>query len=295
VFFDRETRGRHTELEFAGLYVQDQLEITDYFQVIGGLRFDRFDIDFENTLNGATIGRVDNVWSPRLGFVFKPFEALSLYASSSRSFLPGAGDQFNLLTVTSQNLEPEEFNNRELGFKWEVAERLFFTGAIYTLDRENQIVTTGPQTGTQVGQTRTEGGELGLTGYVTEAWQVSAGYGHQVAEVVVGAPGDVGKEVPWVPHHTFSLWNKYQFTQMWGAGVGVVHRTEYFAALDNTVTIPGYTRVDAALFLELNENWSAQLNVENVLDEEYFISAHNNNNISPGAPRSAYLTVKASY
>jgi catecholate siderophore receptor len=246
-------------------------------------------------LNGAIFGRVDNVWSPRLGFVFKPFEALSLYASSSRSFLPGAGDQFNVLTVTSQNLEPEELNNRELGFKWEVAERLFFTGAIYTLDRENQIVTTGPQTGTQVGQTRTEGGELGLTGYVTEAWQVSAGYGHQVAEVVVGAPGDVGKEVPWVPHHTFSLWNKYQFTQMWGAGVGVVHRTEYFAALDNTVTIPGYTRVDAALFLELNENWSAQLNVENVLDEEYFISAHNNNNISPGAPRSAYLTVKASY
>lgn len=298
VFFSNPNRRRHTELELAGVYIQDQLEITRYFQVIGGLRFDRFDLAFRNGLTGQELERVDDVWSPRIGVVFKPFEALSLYVSSSRSFLPGAGDQFNVLDVTTSTLEPEEFNNRELGFKWEVAPRLFFTGAIYVLDRENQVVSSGPFAGTQVGETRTEGGELGLTGYITEAWQVSAGYGHQVAEVVVGTPGatgTTGKEVPWVPHNTFSLWNKYQFSPMWGAGVGVVHKTEYFAEVSNLVTIPGYTRVDAALFLNLDENWSAQLNIENILDEEYFASAHNNNNISPGAPRSAYVTVKAAF
>jgi catecholate siderophore receptor len=50
-----------------------------------------------------------------------------------------------------------------------------------------------------------------------------------------------------------------------------------------------------ALFVTIDENWSVQLNVENVFDEEYFASAHNNNNISPGAPRSAYVTVKAKF
>ena len=295
VFFNNPNRRRDTTLETAGIYVQDQLEVSKYLELIGGIRFDRFDLDFTNGLTGDKFSRVDEVWSPRAGAVFKPSEALSVYVSYSRSFLPSAGDQFNLLTVSAETLKPEEFDNREFGFKWEVAPRLFFTSALFRLDRENQVVADGPFAGAQLGVTRTDGGELGLTGYVTDQWQVSAGYGHQVAEVISGTPGNIGKEVPWVPHNTFSLWNRYQFTPMWGAGVGVIHKTEFFAELNNKVVIPGYTRVDAALFFTLNDQWSAQLNVENIFNEDYFASAHNNNNIMPGAPTSVYVTVGAKF
>ena len=48
-----------------------------------------------------------------------------------------------------------------------------------------------------------------------------------------------------VPHHTFSLWNRYQICPRLGAGLGIVHRWDMFAAIDNTVTLPGYTRADA--------------------------------------------------
>lgn len=296
VFYNNINRRRHTELETASVYFQDQLEITRYLEVIGGLRFDRFDVAFVNGINGVRLDRIDEVWSPRIGVVFKPLETLSLYISSSESFLPGAGDQFNnLTTVSGATLEPEGFENREIGFKWEVAPRLFFTGAIFTLDRTNQIITSGPFNGEQVGLTRTEGGELSLTGYVTDAWQVSAGWGHQIAQVEQGNPANIGKEVPFVPHNVYSLWNRYQFLPMWGVGLGVIHQTESFAELNNLVELPEFTRVDAALYFNPSENWSAQINVENVLDEEYFASAHNNNNISPGAPRSAYVTVKARF
>ncbi len=299
VFFNNPVRRRSTELQVASGYIQDQLEITKYFEVIGGLRYDHFDIAFENGLNGQTIERVDNVWSPRLGFVVKPLEALSLYVSTSESFLPGAGDQFNNLTLANgSSLAPEQFQNDEIGFKWEVASRLFLTGALFKLDRTNQIVTVGPGVSAQVGSTRTEGGEISLTGYLTNEWQVSAGWGHQIAEIEVGnSSGAVvaGNEVPFVPHNVYSLWNRYQFTRMFGAGVGVIHQTEQFAAADNLVTLPSFTRVDAALFVDFAENWSAQVNVENVFDQDYFASAHNNNNISPGAPRAAYVTVKAKF
>jgi catecholate siderophore receptor len=235
------------------------------------------------------------VWSTRVGAVFKPTETLSAYISTSNSFLPSAGDQFdNLQLVNGDTLEPEEFQNDEIGFKWEVAPRLLFTGAIFQLDRSNQIVTTGPQSGQQVGLTRTRGGELALTGYVTDQWQISAGWGHQIAEVVDG--GDLtGKEVPWVPHNVYSLWNRYQFTQMFGAGLGVIHQDESFANTDNAVVLPSFTRVDAAFFFDFNENWSAQVNVENIFDEEYYPAAHNNNNISPGAPRQAFVTLRARF
>lgn len=293
VFYNNLNRGRATELDAQSAYVQDQLEIGRYLEIIGGLRFDRFDLGFQDTRPGREddrFARVDNVWSPRAGVVFKPSDTISLYVSYSKSFLPSGGDQFDVLTVTSATLEPEEFENREIGFKAELLPRLFFTGALFQLDRTNQVIASGPFAGQQVGETRTEGGELGLTGYITDNWEVSAGFGHQIAIVE-----ETGLEVPWVPHNTFSLWNKYQFSPMWAAGLGVVHKTSFYAAADNKVEVPGYTRLDAALYFTVNETWSAQLNVENILNEDYFASAHNNNNIMPGAPAAAYLTVNARF
>lgn len=304
VFYDRFQRDWHTEVSTYSGYIQDQLEITKYFELIGGLRFDRFDVAFDGTTAGVngnnpqSLSRVDDVWSHRVGAVFKPIETASIYIATSNSFLPGAGDQFGNLTTPvtgGQTLAPEEFNNDEIGFKWEVAPRLFLTGAIFELDRTNQIITTGPQTGEQAGLTRTKGGELAVTGYITNEWQISAGWGHQIARVVEGNPASVGHEVPFVPNNIYSLWNRYQFTPLFGVGLGIIHQDSSFAALDNTVELPSFTRVDAAFFFDFNENWQAQVNIENIFDEEYYASAHNNNNISPGAPRQAFVTVRAKF
>jgi catecholate siderophore receptor len=311
---------QHTDLTLAGVYVQDQIAISRYIDLIGGIRFDHFDLDFTcrtdttpnptprcasgtalGDVNSTAFDRVDNVWSPRAGVVFKPLEEVSLYASYARSFLPSSGEQFGNLSggVTGTvNLKPEEFVNREIGFKWEVAENLFFTGALFQLDRMNQFVAIGPGVSAQIGKTRTEGGELTLTGYLTKDWEVVAGYGYQVADVVSGSlvtPITTGKEVALVPHHTFSLWNKYQFLPDWAAGVGVLSRTGMYANIDNTVTLPGFARVDAALFWDINENLEAQLNVENVLDTEYYSTAHNNNNITPGSPQAYFVTITSRY
>jgi len=293
-----------TEVDTYSGYIQDQLEITKYFEIIGCLRFDRFDVSAVNSTNPANVinlDRVDDVWSHRVGAVFKPTETASVYIATSTSFLPGVGDQFinldNQAGVTVTNLEPEEFQNNEIGFKWEVAPRLFFTGAIFELERSNQIVPTGAGIAEQVGLTRTRAGELSLTGYVTDEWQISAGWGHQIARVVDAGTNIAteGNEVPFVPNNIYSLWNRYQFTPLFGAGLGIIHQDSSFASLDNAVELPSFTRVDAAFFFDFNENWQAQVNVENIFDEEYFASAHNNNNISPGAPRQAFVTVRARF
>src|SRR3546814_8600222 len=56
---------------------------------------------------------------------------------------------------------------------------------------------------------------------------------------------------------------------------------------DLTTRLPAFTRVDAALFFKANERLEFQVNVEKLLDESYFSDAHNNNNITPGAPINA--------
>ena len=65
--------------------------------------------------------------------------------------------------------------------------------------------------------------------------------------------------------------------------------------VSNAVKLPGYARVDAAVFWDINDNVKAQLNVENVFDTEYYATAHNNNNITPGSPQAYYVTVTSRF
>jgi catecholate siderophore receptor len=71
---------------------------------------------------------------------------------------------------------------------------------------------------------------------------------------------------------------------------GVVHQAKRYAAIDNTVTLPAFTRVDGGAYLTLPRGLTAQLNVENLLDTRYYATSHGNNNIMPGAPRTLRLT-----
>jgi catecholate siderophore receptor len=57
------------------------------------------------------------------------------------------------------------------------------------------------------------------------------------------------------------------------------------------VTVPAYTRVDGALFWDVTSKLRLQVNAENLLGEDYWVSAHSNNNITPGSPRAARVTL----
>jgi catecholate siderophore receptor len=80
-----------------------------------------------------------------------------------------------------------------------------------------------------------------------------------------------------------------------GAAVGVIYRSDMFATIDNTVTLPGYTRFDVAAYYSLTKDLRLQLNVENVFDKGYWANADSNTNLSPGSPRAARLGVVAKF
>ena len=169
----------------AAVYVQDQIRISPMFEIVAGLRFDRFELDITNLNNGGEFGRTDNLWSPRLGLIFKPMPNLSFYASYSRSYLPQSGDQFSGLAINTETLKPERFDNYELGAKWEPIEGLLATAAIYQLDRSNTRVANPDVAGTFLlsGEQRSKGIELGLERSISDNWQISAGYAWQEAEI----------------------------------------------------------------------------------------------------------------
>jgi catecholate siderophore receptor len=279
------------------VYAQNQVEIGPHVQGILGIRFDHLELNYLNKRNDQRLARTDNLVSPRAGLVVKPVVPLSIYASLGVSFLPGSGDQFGSLTATSQTLEPEQFTNREVGIKWDARADLALTAALYRLDRTNTTAPDPVLAGVvvQTGEQRTTGWEVGASGSVTSRWQVAGGYTNQLAKIVsrtsAAAPG---ARVPLVPRQTLSLWNRYQLHSRIGTGVGVVHQAKLFAAIDNTVTLPAFTRIDAAAFLTLTRSLRAQLNVENLFDTRYYATSQGNNNIMPGSSRSLRVTLNVS-
>jgi catecholate siderophore receptor len=263
-----------------------------------GARYDYFDLRYHNNRNGDEIRRIDRLVSPRAGLVIKPVEAVSLYASYSISYLPSSGDQFSSLTSVTQQVKPEKFVNIEAGLKWDIRPSLLLTAAIYRLDRTHTR-STDPNDPTHIIQTggqRTNGFEIGLDGRITRSWTMTGGYAYQDAFITSATVAAVaGKQVGQVPHHNFSLWNKYQVTSKLSAGLGIIRRSVMFAAVDNTVILPGYTRADAGIFYMINEKWLVQANLENLTNTRYYLNADSNTNISPGSPRSLRLGLVARF
>lgn len=287
----------HTRALVTSAYLQDQVEFTRWAQAVAGLRFDNFDLEYHNNRTGADLARTDHEVSPRLGLVLKPVASLSAYGSYSVSFLPSSGSTFTSLNVTTQTLEPEQFTNYEVGLKWEDGARSL-TLAAYQLDRTNTSAPDplNPGVTIQTGSQRSKGLEAGASGNLTSNWQVVAGATLQDAEITSRtSQALVGATPAMSPEYTLSLWNRYQITRQLGLGLGLLRQAKMFAAIDNAVTLPAFTRADAAVFARLSDRLTMQVNVENLFDTSYYSTAHNNNNITPGAPRTLRTGVDIRY
>jgi catecholate siderophore receptor len=291
----------HSVTKQTSLYAQDQIKLLPELQAILGLRYDRFEVDFRK--NNATppldINTNDNFLSPRVGLVYKPIETVSIYTSYSLAYVPRAGEQLTSLTVTNKALEPEKFKNVEVGAKWDIRPDLALTTAVFKLDRTNVIIPDPNNSALSIlaGGQSNKGFELGLAGRVTSAWSVMGGYTYQDGEITntQSSTAKKGAVLAELPKNTFSLWNRYDFAPGWGVGLGVINRGAMYTSTDNTVRLPGFTRVDAAVYAKLDKNLRAQLNIENLFDTKYFASAHNNNNISPGSPIAARVSIIANF
>ncbi len=289
----------HGVATIAAGYVQDQVELTKHWQAIMGVRYDRFEVDFLNNRNAQTTATNDNLVSPRGGLIYKPFDNFSLYTNYSIAYVPRAGEQLASLTLSNATLKPEEFRNYEVGTKWDIRPDLSATLAFYQLDRLNALATDPNNSALSflVDGQRTRGIELGLSGNITDAWKITGGYAYQNGEITksISSSALAGATLAQVPEHTFSLWNRYDFTPNWGVGLGSVYRSKMFAATDNLVTLPGFLRFDAAVYYKVNKNIQLQVNVENLFDKKYYASANSNTNITPGSPIAANAGISVKF
>ncbi|MEA3193042.1 MAG: catecholate siderophore receptor [Betaproteobacteria bacterium] len=292
-----------------GVYAQDQIALSKQWKAIAGLRYDRFKVDFDDRRSltpPVDLSRADSGWSPRAGLVWTPTAASVYYVSYGYAFLP-SGEQLSLATTTA-DLEPEKAINYEAGARWDLQPKLTLSTAIFRLDRKDVHVTDPANPGFFVksGKQRVEGIEIGIQGEVTRDWLVYGGYAYldgrvkePISSGTAATPASVvpaGNKIGLVPENTFSFWNRFNLGDGWGTGLGLIYQDESYTSFNNSVTLPAFWRVDGGVYYAFSGGKTRlQFNVENIFNKRYYPTVDGDNNISPGAPRNARLTLSLSF
>nr|MBW4558806.1 TonB-dependent siderophore receptor [Trichormus sp. ATA11-4-KO1] len=263
-----------------GIYIQDQITFTDNLKVLIGGRFDttRYQDD-------GTTDRADNAFSPRVGIVYQPIEPISLYATYSQSFLPVTFGR----SRTNTPFEPERGTQYEVGIKADITEQISATLAAFQITKSN-VLTPDPEDSNfsiQVGEQRSRGIELDMTGEILPGWRIITSYAYTDAIISRDNRLTVGNRIFNVPEHSASLWTTYEIQQGslqgLGLGLGLYYVGDRFADNENTSTMVNYFRTDSAIYYK-RDNWRLGLNFRNLFNVTYYETSQGRNIIYPGAP-----------
>ncbi|MEH2043027.1 TonB-dependent siderophore receptor [Nostoc sp.] len=276
-----------------GIYLQDQVALTESLKVLLGARFDGFKQVSEDFIANTESSQSDSALSPRIGIVYQPIPAVSLYASYISSFTPARGTFLfgsNLDTL----FDPERGRQFEVGVKADLNSRLSATLALYDLTRTNVLVTDDQDFQIQTGEQNSRGVELSLAGEILPGWNISAGYAYTDARITEDATFEVGSRLQSVPDHTFNLWTTYEIQKGdlkgLGFGLGLFFVGNRAGDLPNTYDIPSYLRTDASIFYN-RDRFRIGLNFKNLFDVEYFEIGYFGGRVDYGQPFTVQGTV----
>jgi len=329
-------------------YLFDAIKLSEQFEINGGIRWENNKADFRaDTIVGTpgpTFGNVtrgvvqrsdDNLFSYRVGLVYKPVPNASLYAAYGNSRTPTSSSVrggCGLATAQNLNLDPctvapQEAVNYEIGGKIDlVGGRLQLTAALFRNERTNYpVASNDPTLGTlQVldGQSRVDGLALGATGNITDAWAIFANYTYldskvkqSVSNYCLANPGatftppggtaitcpatdtQAGNPLTNTPKHSGSLFTTYTLPFGLQVGYGFTYQGSFL--LSNTATpfpkSKDWLTHRAFVSYPFGNGLTAQLNVQNFTDEKYYTGIRNNGWATPGEGRSAVLSLFYSF
>ena len=302
-----------TSADSVAVYGLDTLKFSPQWQLMAGLRWDQFDVDYAATRyavsGGVTsteaLSRTDDKVSYRLGLIYKPRESASVYLSGGTSFNPSA-ETLSFITsgralgLGNAFLAPEENESVELGTKWDLAgERLSVNAAVFRIEKTNARVPdpVNPGFNMLAGAHRVDGWAATLVGAIGERWNVSSGYTHLDSQVVESAAGaaPVGSPLIGAPDDSFSAWAAYDISSRFEVGFGARYLSDQIAQnVPPVKSVDDYWAFDAMGKYHVSDSLTLKLNLSN-LGDEYYLDQLHPFHVVPGPGFTAIFAVNLVY
>ncbi|WP_017653589.1 TonB-dependent siderophore receptor [Fortiea contorta] len=274
-----------------GVYVQDQIALTDNLKVLLGVRFDTFKRTDNNFVTNTQTQVSGSAFSPRVGIVYQPIQPVSLYANYSSSFTPVAGIAFD-----GSTFQAESGTQYEVGVKADLTNKLSAALAFYDLTRSNVLTTDPVRPGfsIQTGEQNSRGLELSLGGEILPGWNIFAGYAYTDAKITKDNTFAVGNRLNNAPENSFNLWTSYEIQsgglRGLGFGLGFFYKGETQGDLANSFTVPSYVRTDASIFYK-QDRFRTAINIRNLFDLNYYEFATGRTSVYAAEPLTVQGTI----
>lgn len=304
-----------TKLTDKALYLFDSIALHEQWDLNLGLRYDKI----EGRANGYTgthaqtssLSSTDEKLSARTGLVYKPTENGRFYVAWGNSFNPSAENLASNgggLSAATENLAPEKNETWELGTKWELLDkRVELDAALFRVEKTNARETMADGSTQLAGKQRVQGFELGVTGRVTELWDVFANYTFLDSETLDAANTPAGNDrkgqaLGNTPPHSFNLWTTYELPAGWSVGYGTRYVSKRNVTSSTTAKLDAYWLHNAMVGYRVNDDLDLQLNVNNLFNKDYVERVRQQNGnaarssaIEYGDARSAIVSATYSF
>jgi iron complex outermembrane receptor protein len=286
-----------------GIFVQDQIALTDKLQVRIGGRYDDFSLRTLNRLTGIDSRRSSSRFSPQAGIVYEVSAPLTLYAAYGEGFRANIGTD-----VTGAIFDPETTISKEIGVKLTLlGGKLNGTLALFQLDKDNVLAsdTGNPGFSVAIGEARSRGIEFDLAGTLPGDVDVLVSYAYIDAEARSSLlepnfnfqirPGD---PLINIPDHTFNAQASKQFAVAGRAaslGAGVQYVGERSGETGTAFVLPAHTLVRVFGEIEAIEGLTVFGAVQNLFDARWYANSFAALWVQPGAPRTASIGVRGEF
>jgi catecholate siderophore receptor len=287
-----------------GVYAQDLVQVAPHWKLLGGLRYDRLNGNYDsfappadgaNAVNGAMSNYQMAVgeWSKRVGALFQPSERESYHFSAATSFNT-SGDAYSL-GAGNKDVPPEQSINLELGAKLDSADKNFSTRyALFQSTKLHERNTDPLQPGVTVlsGRRHAAGLDADITGRLSPRWEVFGSFMWMpVAKIDVGGQGAeaAGARPSLTPRVSATLWNTYQINGQWRVGAGLNHRGAQTPNRNPGWEAPAFSTGDVMAEYRYDDQFTLKGNVSNLTNKLYADQLYSGHYV-PGAGRLVQVT-----
>jgi len=300
------SRGR---TQSAAVYGFDSIDLTRRWQASGGVRWEHYNTTF-HTVDATNVTTVDqsakgSLLSGKAALMYRVRANANVYISYGTSLTPPGTANFTLSAQANNqnnpNVKPQESSNLEAGTKWGLLEdRVMVNAAIFRTRNKNVIFTVDaaavPPIFNQDDGQRVNGATAGVTGRITDRWEVIANLGYLDTALESQNPANDGKRLLLTPKLSGSFWTTFRVPGGVTLGGGVRQSDAVFVNSANTIIVPAYRIVDALVEYAVNSHLTLRLNVSNLTDTFYIRNVNNNGGrYNPGTPRAAVLTSNVTF
>lgn len=271
------TQRRRFDIITYSMFGQTEYEVSRYFRPMVGLRYDTFGGQLDNNDPGKTSQSYDmndfKQFSPKVGFRSMLLDNVDLRASYCEGFsLPSSSTKFD----PAMQVDPVTLKQYEVGLNYKLKKLLRFDVAYFVLDSEGEVLENpiGSGTYTNMGKTRREGVETGVTVFPLTGLEVFATLTINDSEILTNSTKSLeGKEVVGNPHYMTNLGAQYTWANGLGCRLNWRKVGDYYIDAANKYSYDGYNLVNGSVFYTIpgegSRKYKISLSVDNIFDERY--------------------------